>query len=48
MGTSRVPRLARKNFTSVNPSISGITKSWRITVGANWLASSIALVGSPQ
>ncbi len=47
-GVSRVPGLARKNFTSVMPSISGMTRSWRMTVGCTRLAVSRALVGSAQ
>ena len=48
MGTSRVAGFARKNFTSVKPSTSGITRSCRITVGRTVLAVASACVGSLQ
>jgi hypothetical protein len=48
MGVSFVAALARKNFTSSRPSMSGMTRSCRMTVGWTALAVAIAWLGSGQ
>src|SRR5262249_1984627 len=48
IGVSRVALFARKNFNSCSPSIWGMTRSCKMTVGCTVLAVSIALVGSWQ
>ena len=48
MGVSFVAGLARNWLTSDKPSMPGITKSCRITVGLIWLATAMAPRASEQ